>query len=82
MLGKNIVELCICKYCNIVLLFYLWGNVTSTDLFVENFIKGAWPDHFFDHPTYLNFFEILVPIDGSYFSHSYPEIWHPESGYL
>ncbi len=24
-------------------------------------IKGAWPDHFFDHSIYLNFFEILVP---------------------
>ena len=27
-------------------------------------VKGAWPgawrDHFFDHPTFLNFFELLV----------------------
>ncbi len=45
-------------------------------------VKGAWQDHFFDHPTYLNLFEILVPIDGSYFSHSDPEIWHSKIGYL
>ncbi len=31
---------------------------------------------------YLNFFEILVPVDGSYFSHSHPEIWHSKIGYL
>ncbi len=37
---------------------------------------------FFDHPTYLNFFEILVLIEGSYFSHSHPEIWRFKFGYL
>ncbi len=37
-------------------------------------IKGPWPDHFFDPPTYLKLLKILVPIDGSYFSHSHPEI--------
>ncbi len=45
-------------------------------------VKGAWPDHFFDHPTYRNFFEISVPINGSNFSHSHPEIWHSKIGHL
>ncbi len=49
---------------------------------ISPFIKGPWPDHFFDHPNYLNFFEILVPIDGSYFCHSHPEIWRSKFGYL
>ncbi len=31
---------------------------------------------------YLKVFEILVPIDGSYFSHSHPEIWHSKIGYF
>ncbi len=37
---------------------------------------------FFDHPTCLNFFEMLVPIDGSYFSHSHPEMLRSKIGYL
>ncbi len=37
---------------------------------------------FFTLPTYLKVFEILVPIDGSYFSHSHPEIWHSKIGNL
>ncbi len=45
-------------------------------------IKGPWPDHFFDPPTYLKVFEILVPKDDSYFSHSRPEIWRSKIGYL
>ena len=45
-------------------------------------VKGAWPDHFFDHSTYLNFSEILVPIDGSYFAHTHPEIWRSKIGSL
>ncbi len=37
----------------------------------------------FEYLTYLNFFfEIVVPIDGSYFSHSHPEIWRSKIGYL
>ncbi len=32
--------------------------------------------------TYLKVFEILVPIDGSYFSHLHPEIWCSKIGYL
>ncbi len=38
--------------------------------------KGAWPDQFLDHTTHLNLFQILVLIDGYYFSHSHTEIWH------
>ncbi len=45
-------------------------------------IKGPWPDHFFDPPTYLKVFEILITTDGSYFSHSHPEIWRSKIGYL
>ncbi len=61
--------------------FRTWG------LFSFHFsysLKGARPDHFFDHPiaTYLNFFEVLVPIDGSYFSHAHPEIWCSKIGHL
>ncbi len=29
-----------------------------------------------------NIFEILEPIDVSYFSHSHPEIWRSKIGYL
>ncbi len=36
--------------------------------------KGLWPDHFFELSAYLKVFEILELIDGSYFSHSHPEI--------
>ncbi len=80
----------LCKRNTSHLWFYSWSSSTN-DVIKSNleispifsiFIKCAWPDHFFDHPTYLNFFEILVPIDGSYFSHSHPEIWRSTIRYL
>ena len=37
---------------------------------------------FFDHLTYLNFFEISVPIDGSYFSYSHFAVWRSKIRYL
>ena len=57
-------------------------KTTHTSILQHITIKGAWPDHFFDHLTWLNFFEILIPKDDSYFSHSHPEIWHSKIGYL
>ncbi len=35
---------------------------------------------FLTPPTYIKVFEILVPIDGSYFSHSRPGIWRSKLG--
>ncbi len=37
-------------YCLLTILLEFDIEVTWIQLF-----KGAWPDHFFDHPTYLNF---------------------------
>ena len=42
--------------------------------------KCAGPDHFLDHPTYSTFLEILVPKNGSCFSHLHPEIDIPNLG--
>ena len=54
-------------------------SFTQNNQFLFIFCKmcniNVKPDHFFDHLTYLNFFDILVPIDGLCFSHSHPEIW-------
>ena len=67
-MSRLLISLCV---IDIKITCHHYGMMTRT-----------WPDHFFDHQIYLNFFEILVPIDGSYFSHSHPEIWRSKIGYL
>ena len=45
------------------------------DFFHDVLVEVAWPDHFLTTRLTSTFFEILVQTDGSYFSHSHPEIW-------
>ena len=35
-----------------------YSEILWIELWYLYCIKGVWPDHFFDHPTYLNFFKI------------------------
>ncbi len=73
-------------------------NRVSREHMAPHVSKGAqvWfnlsllPNHLkvLDQITFLKtrftstFLEILIPIDGSYFSHSYSEVWRSTIGYL